>query len=147
MQGENILLEEIAKLKSMIRNTEKAYQERRSTNMQGENILLEEIAKLKSMLRNTEKAYQEKARLWIEQTGALAALDAEVGKLKKELDVTKFELMQMKRRVLVADANTNRKSLPTQPREKKMHTAFAKKVKDYAAESDIPLLVNLSWRR
>ena len=142
MQGENILLEEIAKLKSMVRNTEKAYQEKRSTNMQGENILLEEIAKLKSMLRNTEKA-----RLCIEQTGALAALDAEVGKLKKELDVTKFELMQMKRRVLVADANTNRKSLPTQPREKKMHTAFAKKVKDYAAESDIPMLVNLSWRR
>jgi len=124
MQGENILLEEIAKLKSMVRNTEKAYQEKRSTNMQGENILLEEIAKLKSMLRNTEKAYQEKARLWIEQrntekayqekarlwieqTGALAALDGEVGKLKTELDVTKFELMQMKRRVLVADANTN----------------------------------------
>jgi len=107
MQGENILLEEIAKLKSMVRNTEKAYQERRSTNMQGENILLEEIAKLKSMVRNTEKAYQEKARLWIEQTGALAALDGEVGKLKTELDVTKFELMQMKRRVLVADANTN----------------------------------------
>ena len=147
MQGENILLEEIAKLKSMVRNTEKAYQERRSTNMQGENILLEEIAKLKSMVRNTEKAYQEKARLWIEQTGALAALDGEVGKLKTELDATKFELMQMKRRVLVADANTNRKSLPTQPREKKMHTAFAKKVKDYAAESDIPMLVNLSWRR
>jgi len=147
MQGENILLEEIAKLKSMVRNTEKAYQEKRSTNMQGENILLEEIAKLKSMVRNTEKAYQEKARLWIEQTGSVAALDAEVGKLKKELDVTKFELMQMKRRVLVADANTNRKSLPTQPREKKMHTAFAKKVKDYAAESDIPMLVNLSWRR
>ena len=135
--------------------------------MQGENILLEEIAKLKSMLRNTEKA-----RLCIEQTGAVAALDAEVVALraslemasqsrdqwrrawgvldhdtKRELDQVKFELMQMKRRVLVADANTNRKSLPTQPREKKMHTAFAKKVKDYAAESDIPMLVNLSWRR
>lgn len=68
--------------------------------MQGENILLEEIAKLKSMLRNTEKAYQDKARLWIEQTGA-------VEKLKTELDVTKFDLIQMKRRVLVADANTN----------------------------------------
>jgi len=127
MQGENILLEEIAKLKSMVRNTEKAYQERRSTNMQGENILLEEIAKLKSMLRNTEKA-----RLCIEQTGAVAALDAEVVALraslemasqsrdqwrrawgvldhdtKRELDQVKFELMQMKRRVLVADANTN----------------------------------------
>ena len=127
MQGENILLEEIAKLKSMVRNTEKAYQEKRSTNMQGENILLEEIAKLKSMLRNTEKA-----RLCIEQTGAVAALDAEVVALraslemasqsrdqwrrawgvldhdtKRELDQVKFELMQMKRRVLVADANTN----------------------------------------
>jgi len=117
MQGENILLEEIAKLKSMLRNTEKDYQEK---------------ARLWIEQRNTEKAYQEKARLCIEQTGAVAALDAEVVALraslemasqsrdqwrrawgvldhdtKRELDQVKFELMQMKRRVLVADANTN----------------------------------------
>ena len=68
--------------------------------MQGENILLEENAKLKFMLRNVEKAYQDKARLWIEQTGAVV-------KLKTELDATKFDLIQMKRRVLVADSYTN----------------------------------------
>lgn len=68
--------------------------------MQGENILLEEIAKLKSQLRGAEKAYQDKARLWIEQTGA-------VDKLETELDAVKFDLIQMKRRVIVADANGN----------------------------------------
>jgi hypothetical protein len=34
-------------------------------------------------------------------------MEDEIAKLKTELDQVKFELMQMKRRVLVADANTN----------------------------------------
>jgi len=45
------------------------------------------------------------------------------------------------------DIITQLKAKKPKPREKKMPIAAAKKVKDYAAESDIPMLVNLSWRR
>jgi len=47
--------------------------------------LVKEKRELQAQLADSEKAYQEKARLWIEQTGAVSALQQRVAQLESEV--------------------------------------------------------------
>jgi len=47
------------------------------------------IADLQGQIADSEKAYQEKAKLWIEQTGAVSALQQRVAELEQERDALK----------------------------------------------------------
>lgn len=50
------------------------------------------VKELEGQLANTEKAYQDKARLWIEQTGAVARLQAQLRQVGEAL-VAKVEAL------------------------------------------------------